>query len=51
MKRVIVDEAHCFTEWEANFVPKFRSGILQLRKTLPNTPVLALSGTERAETG
>ncbi len=41
---ITVDEAHCISEWGHNFRPAYRH-ISEIRKIIPNTPVLALSAT------
>ena len=41
---ITVDEAHCISEWGHNFRPAYRH-ISEIRKIIPDTPVLALSAT------
>jgi len=41
---ITVDEAHCISEWGHNFRPAYRH-ISEIRKIIPETPVLALSAT------
>lgn len=41
---IAVDEAHCISEWGHNFRPSYRN-ISEIRKTFPETPILALTAT------
>ena len=41
---ITVDEAHCISQWGYDFRPSYLQ-IAQIRKLVPNTPVLALTAT------
>ena len=44
---IAVDEAHCISEWGHDFRPSYRH-IAELRKLLPETPIIALTATATA---
>lgn len=41
---IVIDEAHCISQWGYDFRPSFLK-IINLRKTLPGVPILALTAT------
>ncbi len=44
VKQIVVDEAHCISQWGYDFRPAYLN-IAALRKELPGIPVLALTAT------
>jgi ATP-dependent DNA helicase RecQ len=45
---IVVDEAHCISQWGYDFRPSYLK-IKELRKFLPQVPILALTATATAE--
>lgn len=45
---IVVDEAHCISQWGYDFRPSFLN-IKRLRKELPDAPILALTATATPE--
>ncbi len=48
VKLIVVDEAHCISQWGYDFRPSYLN-IKNLRKILPHVPVLALTATATPE--
>jgi len=45
---LVVDEAHCISQWGYDFRPAYLE-IAEIREFIPNTPVLAVTGTATPE--
>lgn len=43
---IAVDEAHCISQWGNDFRPAYNN-ILKVRELLPNTPIVALTGSAK----
>lgn len=50
IERVIIDEAHCITEWGHDFRPEYKKISLNIRSIFPNIQICAFTATANKKT-